>query len=311
MSKKLADLINPTPYGGETPQALSDKGQRDNDFQDIPHTPKQDYTEAPEQQTPRAYQWVMNGAFVSVHESADPIDLFTAMGHGDFSRPYAYGKLSLHSRFDAVWEITYSNMALHLVEQRLKRYSTDQGWSHVGITDDTGMPFSGLGVAQASVHEAEAVGVGEHDYPDGNWNVDDNNPETDVKPVDFYGEKDYPDETDPQGPRICSECGQLCFDYNDWRLHVLRQHVNPDRSPPQTPQPVLNLDQVMPADFNNEVMDTTVQRQSRLIWQLSKIAADQLIAGPIFGLLPEHGVNGQKVWLHNGSIMEEFEWRDD
>lgn len=99
-----------------------------------------DYTQAPEV-PPQELNWVATNGMVLVHGTMDHQTMLETTQHSHFSRPHAYGTLNLHNRWDAVWEIERSNMALHLIEKQLKKYCREQGWKFGGIIDDHGMPM--------------------------------------------------------------------------------------------------------------------------------------------------------------------------
>lgn len=278
--ERRADLIGPTPYTGETPQVEADREQEKASEQ-MPDL-KLDYTVAPTRPADE-YNWSMSGTHVVVSNDYHG-DQFLALQWNDFNRPHAYGKLELHYHWTAYWHVFYTNMSLPIVERRLKRYSKDQGWEFGGLLDEDGMPIQNTSIKQSSVPGIGEINPGLKDWKNNEWAGTDmfDNPGDHQSDTPFYGLQDY-DEDVPQGsPRTCSDCGALCFNYNDWREHVLREHVNQDRKPPTDPQPVVDLDDVLPAHFDQAVMDPTVQRQSRLIHQLTAASPQQsLIPGPM------------------------------
>ena len=271
MLKRLSDLLGGSDaYPAEEPQTA-------NDLEQTRAEPRPDYTVAPEA-PPTEYRWSMTGTHMSVSEEDHEV-MFAGMEHSDFTRPYAYGTLTLYYRWDAVWTLTYSNMAIKEVEKRIKKYTRDQGWHYAGLLDEEGQPMA---------KSASVPGIGEINPGLKNWHRDewgDMQTNDNVDPdhqVNYYGEQDEPDDTPMTSPRACSECGKLCMDYKDWREHVLNEHMNPDRKPPTEPQPVVDLDQVIPADFNTMVMDKTVQRQaSQLIHKFGAPSGKPSIPGPM------------------------------
>jgi len=265
--ERLADLIGPSPYTGEQPQAAADAERL-----------RRDYTHDGEERPPELFYWAMNGTHVSVGES--PQEVEAQLDINQLHRPHATGRLWLRYNWEAGWEVTRSTMGLHAVEKRLKRYTTDQGWRFEHLADPQGSPLAGK--------ESSYEGVGEINPGLKNWHRDEwsgmeqyDNPGDKQSDAPFYGLQDYDEETPMTSPRTCSECGAPCLDYDDWRKHILEYHVNPDRRPSPDPQPVVDLDDVLPAGFNEAVMDRVVQRQSRLVWQLGKTGAGPLIPGPM------------------------------
>lgn len=115
------------------------------------------------------------------------------------------------------------------------------------------------------IHVGEVPGIGEinpglKDWKNNDWAATELWDQID--PVDYYGEQDEPDDEPAPGPRICSDCHEAFPTYDAWRVHVERSHINPDRKPNPMPHPVLDMDKPIPADFNMNVMDKTVQRQA-------------------------------------------------
>lgn len=277
---KVADLLGPTPYPGETPQAEADS-QQENSAMSMPDV-RPDYSVAPTRPADE-YQWSMSGTHVAVSND-DHGAQFQAMQWNDFDRPHAYGKVELHYRWQVYWHVYYTNMSLPLVERRLKRYTKDQGWEWGGMLDEEGMP-----IQLRAIRESSVPGIGEINPGLMNWHRDEWNdmetfdspaPESNETP--YYGIQDYQETNKPDSPRTCSECGALLLNYDDWRKHILRDHLNPDRKPPADPQPVVDLDDVLPAHFDKDMMDSTVQRQSRLIFQLTAARTQApLIPGPM------------------------------
>lgn len=264
MTDKTSDIAGADAYPGQEPQATADRELR------------RDWMTSPEDREPDEYHWALTGHLLSVRDE-EPSELFREMGYHDFSRPYAYGTVTVHFNWNAVFQITYSNMALHLVEKRLKRFARDHGWQYEGIVDEDGMPHEGEAIKVSTALGEDSNGI--KDWKGKEWGGTDLFDQIDQ--VDYYGFKDYPDETNPNDPRACSDCGELLPDYNAWRTHVLREHVNPDRRPPAYPQPVVDLDDVLPAGINKGVMDETVQRQARLIAKLGAPSPKVNIPGPI------------------------------
>lgn len=267
MSEKTADFAGPTAYPGETPQAESDRDQ-------LHH----DYSVGVENRPPETFNWAMSGTHVSVSNDDHGVQ-FDGMAWTDYNRPYAYGIVELHFTWNAMWTIVYTNISIPMVEQRLKRYSKDQGWEWAGIQDHRGQA---LDSRKASVPGIGEINPGLKDWKNNEWSGMEtfDNPGDKQSDSPYYGFQDpEPSDIPSDSPRTCSECGELCLNYDDWRKHTLRNHVNPERKPPGEPQPVVDLDQVLPANFNEAIMDTTVQRQSRLLMQLTA-------AGPPIPQLP-------------------------
>lgn len=253
--RKTADLLGPSPYTGEQGDAEARNERLRRDYTLSPDFPAEEYS------------WAMTPTHVTV--SPDAAEAQAALQINDLSRPHAAGKLYLRSNWDAAWQLERSTMALHAVEKRLKRYTADQGWSYDSLADREGQPVS-------TSRESAVPGIGEvnpgvkdwrHKEWDGTGQYD--SPAWDQSDAPFYGLSDPEEDFPMSSPRTCTECGFLAVDYQDWREHVMRQHVNPGREPSPVPQPVVDLDDVLPAGFNEVVMDRTVQRQSRLIWQLA------------------------------------------
>lgn len=268
--EKYSDLLGPTPYTGEDPQVESDAEQV-----------KRDYTMAPGRD-PDEYFFAMTPTHVSV-SPLEHGEQFGGMGYTDFSKPHAYGRLILHYRWDAEWHVEYTNMSMHLIEQKLKRYTKDQGWNWKGMMDEEGMPMD-----YKSIKTSAAPGIGEINPGLKNWKRDEwagmgmwDNPAEHQTDTPFYGLQDPEEDFPMTQPRTCSECGELMLNYDEWRKHILREHVNKDRRPPDSPQPVVDLDDVLPAGFNEAIRDKTVQRQSRLIWQLAAASSAPVIPGPM------------------------------
>lgn len=265
---RTSDMLGDA-YAGDTPQANADREQFQDSFK-----PEQDwepdYTVAPERPADE-YNWALSGTHVSV--SNDEHDYqFSAMGWSDLSRPHAYGKVELHYRWEVWWHVYYTNMSLHMVESRLRRYTRDQGWDWGGILDEEGVPMESRALKQASVEGIGEINPGLKDWKNNEWAGMEmfDNPAEHQTDTPFYGFSDSDDgDMSPDDARTCDECGAPMLNYDDWRKHVLRFHVNPDRKPPREPQPVVDLDDVLPANFNEAIMDKTVQRQSRLIFQLT------------------------------------------
>jgi tRNA nucleotidyltransferase (CCA-adding enzyme) len=262
---KTADLIGDSHPGNE-PQAEADRERI-----------RRDYTDAVETD-PDEYNFVLNGSVIAVHKDADHPELFGILDYRDLTRPYAYGLLTVHSNWDSVWEVTHTNMAMHEVAKRLKKYSRDHGWQFSGAIDETGMPFEGESMKVGAVPGIGDINPGVKDWHNKEWadtqQYDQNNQ------VQYYGEQDGADEHNPLSPHACSDCGQLFPDYNTWRLHTIQEHINPGRKPTEVISPVVDLDQVFPADFNQNVMDKTVMRQAQILVKQAA-SSDADISGPI------------------------------
>jgi tRNA nucleotidyltransferase (CCA-adding enzyme) len=266
--KRTADLLGPSPYTGEQ----NDAEARNEGF-------RRDYTLAPDR-PPEEYAWAMTPTHVTVSPDADEARQALRVD-GDPSRPHAVGRLFLRDNWDAAWQLERSTMALHAVEKRLKRYTKDQGWSYDSLSDRDGHPVS-------TSRESAVPGIGEINPGLKDWRIDEwsgtgqyDNPGDAQSDAPFYGLQDPEEDFPMSAPRTCTECGFLAVDYDDWREHVMRRHVNPERKPSPVPQPVVDLDDVLPAGFNEVVMDRTVQRQSRLIHQLAAGSRKPTVPGPI------------------------------
>lgn len=264
--KKISDLIGADPYPAEEPQAQADREREQ---------VKPDYSVAPIAH-PEEFNWVLTGSVLAVHPNQPHEVLFSALNH-DLGRPYAYGSLTLDHNWMAQWELTHSNMSLNLVIKQLKKYTREHGWKFDGMLDKDGLPFSGEALKVAAAPGIGDINPGVKDWKNKEWA--DTEMWDQIDPVDFYGEQDYPDESNPNAPHVCSDCGEPLPNYNAWRLHVMRTHINPDRKP-QIPRPVVDLDQVIPADFNGLVMDQTVMRQAANITKLAQSGRPD-IPGPI------------------------------
>lgn len=279
---KTADYGAGDAYPGSEPQNVSDREQEAASFS-MPDTGyREDYTVAPPPM-PEEYNWAMSGTHVSVSNDLHG-DLFQAMGWTDLNRPHAYGKCELHAQWSVYWTVDYTNMSLHMVEKRLKRYTKDQGWNWGGLLDAEGYPQTSRSLKQTSVPGIGEINPGVKDWKNKEWagmgQYD--NPGVPQSDTPFYGLQDPVEDKPMDDPRTCSECGAPCLDYNDWREHTLRYHVNKDRKPADSPQPVVDLDDVLPAGFNEAIMDKTVQRQSRIIFQMTAAAPmAPMIAGPM------------------------------
>ena len=266
--KKRTDLAGADAYPAEEPQARADHDMAQ---------PRSDYTVA-EESDPEEYQFVLTGTVVAVHSESNHDDLFDVLDFRDFAMPYAYGTLILYSNWDAVWQVSRSNVALHQVMKRLKKYTKDQGWKFSGIVDDHGMPFEGESIKTSSVPGIGDINPGIKDWHNKEWA--DSEQYDQIDQVDYYGEQSSKDESNPNSPHMCSDCGEMLPDYNAWRQHVVNDHVNPGRKPTDIVSPVVDLDQVMPADFNTLIMDRTVQRQASILMKHSASPSQQ-ISGPI------------------------------
>jgi|GEM_PF-59217 len=266
--ERKADLLGSDPYPGESPEAdiLNDRARRD-------------YTLTPDRE-PVVHHWAATPTHVSVGDS--PEEVQAQLQIDQLARPHAAGLLHLRGNYEAAWQVGRSNMALGALEKRLRRYTSDQDWKWDSISDSQGEVLN-------NAKEASVPGVGEINPGVKDWRIDEwsgteqyDNPGDRQSDTPFYGLQDYDEDFPMTQPRTCSECGALCLDYDDWRKHILDNHVNRDRAPSPDPQPVVDLDDVLPAGFNEAIMDKTVQRQSRLIHQLSRAAvAAPSIAAPM------------------------------
>lgn len=261
--KKTSELTGDA-YPAEEPQAEYDRERLKRDYTD---------TSTTEDVAPVEYNWSMNSAFISVHPEAEHSELFDLMNHDDFDKPYAYGKLYIYHNWEATWEIQFSNMAFHLVEKRLKKYAKNKDWKMTGIMDSEGdimksSSYPGIGEINPGVkdwHNKEWGGTQQWDQN---------------SQVDYYGLSDYTDETNPNDPSVCPECDEILPNYDAFRKHQLNEHVNPKKLPGTAPEPVVDLDQPLPADFNTLVMDKTVMRQSAWLQKMAQ-GKKPTIPGPI------------------------------
>lgn len=106
---------------------------------------------------------------------------------------------------------------------------------------------------------AEVPGVG-RENPEKLWRIH----WEDTIPVNYYGEQDSDLDTDPKGEMICPLCGEICDSYGDFLVHEQRKH-NDGLGVPDVPQPVVDMDDPMPAHFNTNPdtrTDQTVNRQA-------------------------------------------------
>jgi len=279
--KKLADLAGPTPYPGSTPEAQDSQAldQKSMQMDDV----RPDYTVAPDR-PPEEFNWSMSGTHVMVSDDQHG-EQFLTMDYNDFSRPFAYGKLELEYNWTANWHLVYTNLSHHIVEKRLKKYTRDQGWEWGGLLDAEGMPHTLRSLRQASVPGIGEINPGVKDWKNKEWSG--------MEQYDNPGhemQEGFPSFTDPEdseslnGLYTCSECGAPCMGHDDLRKHVMREHINPTRKPSRDPQPVVDLDDVLPAGFDKSIMDQTVKRQSHLLYHLS---APQKKAMGLRGDLPE------------------------
>jgi hypothetical protein len=290
--RKTADLLGPSPYTGETPENAA-RLERE----------RRDYTTAPEGPT-EEYAWAATATHVSVGRT--PEEVAAQLQINQLDRPNASGSLYLRERHSAAWQIGSSNISLGALERRLRRYTRDQGWRWEGLSDSTGEVLN-------PAKESSAVGIGEINPGLKNWHRDEwsgmeqyDNPGDSQSGAPFYGLQDYDEDFPMSGPRTCSECGALCLDYDDWRRHVLREHVNEGQGPSPDPQPVVDLDDVLPAGFNEAIMDRTVQRQSRLIHQLAA-AIKPTIPAPIPFI---YDIEGDRIFVgHPGERHSDIQGR--
>lgn len=263
--ERRSDLLGPSPYTGESPEAE----QRNESL-------RRDYTVAPEQD-PVEYNWVLTPTHVLVSKE-DSESLLSRMG-AQANLPHAYGVVSVLYNWDSLWEIQFSNIALGAVEKRLRKYAKDRGWQFEDMVNSEGASFGKM---------AAVPGIGEinpdvKDWRNKEWSGTEmfDNPGHEMQ-EGFYGLQDYNEDMPMTAPRVCSECGELLMSYQEWHDHVVHEHVNPDRVPPSDPQPVVDLDDVLPADFNVGLMDRVVQRQASFIDPLLAARSQKpSIPGPI------------------------------
>lgn len=322
MMEKVADLGAGMAYPGDSAQANEDRQQTQDSFIG------RDYTHKPDEM-PKQYNWVMSGTHMAV--GTEPHEVLFSGLQENYSLPHAYGGLELHLNYNAMWSITYTNMAIGLVEKRLKRYTTTQGWNYEDtlgtdnfpisktsgdlvsfpsqgqqFVDESGQHISllsqefrdgelwvlfqregqrysipatwfqervqsGNWKRLSGVRIAEMVGVGPHNPGIKDWHRTEDAPGSgmevydQMKQVPFYGEQNPQSERQVDNPLYCSECDYQAKDFHDWHDHVMQDHMDRhEPGIPDGPQPVVDLDQPMPADFNTMVMDTTVQRQATL-----------------------------------------------
>src|SRR6266498_4795140 len=112
MAEKTSELLDTTPYTGETPQA--DQLNR------------RDYSVTPDDAEPEVWYWAADPTHVSVGRS--PEEVQAQLQVNQLERPYAAGLLHLRNNWEAAWQVQRSNMALGPLMRRLRRYTGDQGW---------------------------------------------------------------------------------------------------------------------------------------------------------------------------------------
>ena len=118
-----ADYVT-DPYPGEGPQ-------RSNDIQ-----LERDYTAAPPSD-PREYDWVMNGENISIVPSQEA----PSMNSDDWDFPFAHGVLELQDNYGAIFQLKKGNMAIHLVEKRLKKFCRDNLYEFQALLSPDGHPY--------------------------------------------------------------------------------------------------------------------------------------------------------------------------
>lgn len=239
--KHSYDIAGDSDYGqGPEAQADMQAYQNINQMPALPERSLGPDQMAVQDKPAKSYNWTMTGTHISVSDQYEHPDLFWGMNHDDFALPHAWGTVDVSYRWETVWHLEGSNMAPHLVEQRLRKYAKEQGWKMVAMLNADGMPME-------SVKVASEPGSGWQTVPK-DWYPDDFH--GDYSGADYYGESDPPDEEIPKGPMRCSECDEVFPDYDSWRVHVDREHLNPQREPSDMPSPVVDLDEPWPAHFN-------------------------------------------------------------
>lgn len=282
MMGRLADLAGPTAYPGETPDALvrNDVGKP---------RPRRDYTTAP-QEAAEIFRWVATPLFVLVGDQTSSEDGLLAELGWSPEKPFAAGELELRYRWDAIWKLERANMAAQQIQKSLRTYTKDQDWNWQSLVLPSGEAFG-----KHSRRYADYPGIGEINPGVKDWK---NKEWSGMETHDAYNpHADKPYAHDPKNPEVqgpgeglvdelysCSDCGQPCGSEDEFRQHVLRYHVHKDHHHQEDPGPVVDLDDALPAGWNEVLMDQTDQRAaSRLTIAMQKIAVGQqpLIQGPI------------------------------
>ncbi|MDE2101180.1 MAG: HD domain-containing protein [Patescibacteria group bacterium] len=260
---RLSDLLGPSPYQGQQPEneALNDSTK-----------PRPDYTRTAPKPAD-IHRFVVTPLFAFVGDAgASDEDLLAQLGW-DANQPHGSGTLELAYRWDALWKLEQSNMALNQVEKALKKYTKDQGWNWQGLSLPNGDMF---GKTAALERLADVPGIGEINPGLKNWRYDDWADMETHDSADPNHPSDYPGYSDPkdgnqtpedEGIYTCSECGRPCQDQNEFRMHVLREHVH-EREPsqdghgfslPRPGDPTVDHDDALPAHWDKTHSDTAGQ----------------------------------------------------
>jgi tRNA nucleotidyltransferase (CCA-adding enzyme) len=99
---------------------------------------RRDYTEiAHDQVPPDMHNWLIVGN--QVYVSKEPHEqLFKQHGHANSHKPFAYGRIALHYRWRANFQVEHSNLSLHIVEKLLKQYANKNGFKFEALVDRDG-----------------------------------------------------------------------------------------------------------------------------------------------------------------------------
>lgn len=298
--QKIADLLGADPYPGQDPETQwkMEEGQE---------SPKRDYSVTPLEDKTETFNWAATPVFVLVG-TEDVDGLLSRLGWST-NQPYAAGTLSVYYRWDAMWEMEEFNMSLQQVEKSLKAYTKDQGWHWQGLSSDGDMvsfkkkgDYPGIGEINPGVKDwrnKEWSGMETHDSPGhemqegypgfGDYNMD---------------QGKYP--TPPEGLYECSECGFPSENMEDFRTHIMKEHVHQGQ-PTHDPQPVMDLDDALPAQLNRSTMDTTVMRQSNFVRAITSAGPKINIPGPIPFI---YDIEGDRIYVgHPGERHSDIQGR--
>jgi hypothetical protein len=161
---KRSDLLGPSPHPAQEPQKADDLEQMRRDYtQDV---------DGPNNAPGEEYRWVTDGKHVLVGpKSGLPVlNLWRQMtGKDEMHGPYAHGFLEVIARWNAEWMIRDSTISLHLLDKILRTYSKDMGWKYRAITDEGGMPFEGL--KTSSVPGIGEINPGVKDWKNNEWSA--------------------------------------------------------------------------------------------------------------------------------------------
>lgn len=246
------------------------------------------FTEDPKEKITTAH-WFMSGGYVKISDD-DFDDLYAAMGHQADWKPLAYGSVDIYYNYEMMFHVEKTNMAMHLVEKRLKKYCTDQQLKYEGVLMPDGTMWADPSKQAGWEVTAEVPGVG-RENPEKLWRMH----MIDTQPVEYYGEQDSKIDAEPQGEMICPHCGEICDSYGDFLVHEQRTHSD-GLGIPDVPQPVVDMDDPIPAHFNTNPdtrTDQTINRQAS--WREHVSAKMPLIPAPIPFIFD---IEGDK--LHSG-----------